>query len=62
MINKPNFEKIIENPNKNVYKFQSKETKRRALFMDNYIESNFGEGKFFAKLRTYSGNGVKISE
>lgn len=47
---------------KNVYKFESKETKRRNLFISNYIEENFGPGKFFSKLKTYGCGSFSVNE
>ncbi len=53
MINKENIVRKIEHVLKNVYKFQSKETKKRNLFIDRFIKQNFGPGKFYASLKTY---------
>ena len=52
---------IIEINKKNVYKFESKEAKKRKLFISNYLEENFGEGKFYSKLKTYGCGDFSIS-
>jgi hypothetical protein len=44
---------IVEINKRNVYRFESNETKKRKLFISNYLKENFGEGKFYSNLKTY---------
>jgi hypothetical protein len=62
MINKSDALEMVRAPKKNVYMFQSNETKKRNLFINSYIERNFGPGKFYSKLKTYGCGEFSIDE
>ena len=50
-------------PNKKFFcNFESNEIKRRALFIRNHLKENFGEGKFYSKLKSYGCGDFSINE
>lgn len=53
MIKVIEIENNIKSHNDNVYKINFTETKRRGLFISRFINENFGEGRFYSKLKSY---------
>lgn len=52
----------IEKNNVKLYKINFPEKKRRRLFINKFIAENFGEGKFYSKLKIYGVGSFSAGE
>ena len=62
MIKKAEIIKSVNFNQSNVVDAYSSERAKRLLFIKNFIDENFGEGKFYSKLKTYGFGSLSSEE